>query len=331
MSAGRPGGPGQRTARPSGRGPAPARRYGHGVLGTRASRPHSHFRGLRPRAGGTGACPGPPPRRSPAAMPVSSRVNSRTGARVCPREEGPPDHPKASSRLSHPSNRRHSRRIASRPASPAIRKPWTTLLYPGLPYSSIIFAMRLLGAVSGRSLISSGVGNCPRMVRNACKDPADAPITWNASTQENSNPSNSYCCTQGMILRGSGSSGSFSRIARQTRPSNSSTVSTSFRPRNPYKSTSEVMASKFQCSKAISEARRSTETLPPPLLARAFPIRIGVGSTSAVRRQSARTRLTNSSSVRPLHGYGEADHGRPPSRFLSQSSPGVKSSSSHAR
>ena len=60
--------------------PARERRPGYGVLGTRASRPPSHFRGLRPRAGGTPAFPGRAVTRTSAAPTRQNRVWPRVGA-----------------------------------------------------------------------------------------------------------------------------------------------------------------------------------------------------------------------------------------------------------
>ena len=74
----------------------------------------------------------------------------------------------------------------------------------------------------------------------------------------------------------------------------------------------DVTRSNAQCNLAISDASRSTVTLPPRL-----PSSTGVGSTPRVRRWSASTFLTNSSSVRPSTAIA-TDHGRPPRTFFSQ-------------
>ena len=81
----------------------------------------------------------------------------------------------------HALNRLHSIRMFSNPVSLVINEPWTTLLYRG-----INFLILLLGAVTLLSLISSGVGNSIRILRDSSMQSSGASgILAKASTSEN--------------------------------------------------------------------------------------------------------------------------------------------------
>ena len=89
--------------------------------------------------------------------------------------------------VNQPLNRGHSARIFVNPAARATDRPSRRLRYPCTE-----FKIRLLGALSGWSLISSGVSNFRRISESAAMScSATCSIAPNADVSENSSPSNS--------------------------------------------------------------------------------------------------------------------------------------------